>query len=449
MKGGNGEMSYGITIHFDNIYNLSKEDLKKLFTSVMEKRGLKLCHEDNADYVVNVAFSKNNKWFSISSYYWDSNNKKSDQEIQSILSLIKLPLLKVSDIDGEFSKFDLYDTDGNLLDVAYIGNTSEYLTNKSMLKKHYWEPFVIDGYTFQDLNALCDNDNSDSDSKFAHIIGIDRLHIDADSAVYTLSFAHKKQVNFKNIFSDVIGNRLEKANFIKLKTKYPYWVRLIDNEVIQIITYDIPRQDKNSFLILTSLQTVYSLDLNLDESVNMLPKFTALSSFYTLTHTNDFSQERKIQTMRFKFEQGQPDSIINSCEQAWNEISSIILPWYDKIKTIYDLPEYSVNCPGICMLIFNEQPAKCAESLIFLLYDDPIGMLEKYKTLQLEKAKTDLANTAEYSDECDNIFKKHNFCKEILYNFLNNPISNAEVLTEIQKRKKTNQDLLRKWGFDI
>jgi hypothetical protein len=78
------------------------------------------------------------------------------------------------------------------------------------------------------------------------------------------SLTPSEKLTLKSAFTKVFGEALEPLGFKKVKSRYPYYARLVNDEIVQVITI-VSRPD-DQFEILGGIATIYRQELSLDIS---------------------------------------------------------------------------------------------------------------------------------------------------------------------------------------
>ena len=80
-------------------------------------------------------------------------------------------------------------------------------------------------------------------------------------------------------FKEVYGEALKEYGFKKVKSKYPYYARMVGDEIVQVITFATRPKQRDGFkeyIVLGGVATVYRAKINFDIPVTQ--NFAWLSS---------------------------------------------------------------------------------------------------------------------------------------------------------------------------
>ncbi|MCL1824086.1 MAG: hypothetical protein FWG44_07780, partial [Oscillospiraceae bacterium] len=112
-------------------------------------------------------------------------------------------------------------------------------------------------------------------------------------------------ITLNTVFKQVFGEALEPLGFKLIKSKYPYFVRLIGDEIIHIITIRNESTGKpgyKAFNILGGVATVYrqriSLDYNPQENNNWLK---GNLGFYSISNQFNYNPTMFDKLYRFSY----------------------------------------------------------------------------------------------------------------------------------------------------
>ena len=159
-------------------------------------------------------------------------------------------------------------------------------------------------------------------------------------------------------FKKVYGELLEPYGFKKLKGRNPYFVRMVGDEIVHVITCTsrprIMRSDDKQFDIFCGVATVYRDKINLDESAsNNFIWLDAISSHYLKSKIIMDKRSLNGKWYTFSYEENNEESLIDSMKYTAELTRYIILPIIDRVYNIENCYSYfRTFIPGV--LFFNE-----------------------------------------------------------------------------------------------
>ncbi len=255
-----------------------------------------------------------------------------------------------------------------------------------------------------------------------------------------------KKLSLNAAFKLVFGEALEPLGFKLVKSRYPYFVRIINGEILHIITIKTEQasypEDK-AFTILGGIATVYrpKIDFSVSISNNYNWLRADIGIFYLSTLDNDVyfisDEERMIHhsLARFNYFSKVPKSLPSVMSEALEGAKKYMLPQLD-----------SINSLEKCIAYFEKKmliDKNCFDSKHnYDSYDYDEGFL--YLITDNAELKESWRQIVEHEkDVSDEVFKKINE----RYQFFINPILKEEVMAELNKRKSRNISTLKTLGI--
>ena len=274
------------------------------------------------------------------------------------------------------------------------------------------------------------------------------------------------------VFKQVYGEVLKPLGFVKLKGRYPYFVRLIGDEIIRVITFinrDTSMLGHKAFSIRCGVATVYRKRISLDESpLDNSNWFTSNLGIYRTKNPfvpRDIASAmfEKLYTSAYK---PNDDSMLKVVKHSLEETKEFILPVLNEVNDIKACIEYfNMFCPGLQNLYYEEEEFGNTnpnnfynEGLLYIKYgscDYYIENMERRLQRQLamtaHRVKTQQSGYTQkrYDDEYKGI-EEH---KDIRIAHANKIFSDREwssaALTELEQRKLANIEILKSYGFHM
>lgn len=430
------------------IYNpnlLDREQFINFFCEEMKKNGYVTSNSDESEVSYILRFSDECKWVTLASEAYEQGNQLSQSDTGRIAKMLKTVCINTTVIDSDCATLDLYDKSGKKKDSLIMGRADDYFGDDIPEPiESVWAPLLEKGYSWRQLLDVQNGDYvfvEEGLAKIASILGIDNISFSAEDAVsddsstvildfkkakpaIIMSRAGKeiktpKSITLNAAFKQIIGKALEPFGFKVIKGRHPYIVRVINNEILHIITFrtespDYSEGDK-AFAIMGGIATVYRKKITLDQSpIQNYIWFNYMFDFYeALTDERDANVVSQL--FRSCYYSDKPESLISVMNTGAENLIKYVLPVMGKINDIDSSLDYmrkfkkpcnSVQCTEICEYYPDED-----EAFLYFLSDK--------------------------KEEYANILANFNIDKE-LHNW---------VMMEIENRKSENTEILK--AYDL
>lgn len=427
--------------------NHSKEQFLDMFCKEMKEEGYVICDCDESEITYILRFADNCKWVTITSEKYEQGNRLSQQDTGRIAKMLKTTCVNTIVIDSDFAVLDLYDESGEKADSLILGRADDYFGDDiPEPSEKLWLQFLSAGSTWEQVIEVKKGEYvfvEEGLAKLAPIIGISPGNItfsaedanEHDNSTVILDFKKArsaiimsragkeiktpKSITLNAAFKQIIGKALEPFGFKVIKGRHPYIVRVINNEILHIITFrtespDYSEGDK-AFAIMGGIATVYRKKITLDQSpIQNYIWFNYMFDFYEAL-TDERDTNILGQLFRSCYYSDKPESLISVMNTGAENLIKYVLPVMGKINDIDSSLDYmrkfkkpcnSVQCTEICEYYPDED-----EAFLYFLSD----------------------KKEEYSN--------------ILANFSNDKELHNWVIAEIERRKIENQKILK--AFDL
>lgn len=139
----------------------------------------------------------------------------------------------------------------------------------------------------------------------------------------------------KSAFCKKYDQELIEKGFKRSKGKYPYYVRLINNEILHIITFrnlNSGNSDYGLFTIMGGVATIYRNDLNLCSSPN--ENIGWLISLSTFCRDYEENMNKRKLISEFAFKNGEDDSLQNAVDYSFECTEKFLFPQLEKISSL-------------------------------------------------------------------------------------------------------------------
>lgn len=269
---------------------------------------------------------------------------------------------------------------------------------------------------------------------------------------------------FNTAFKNAYSEALKPYGFVKLKGRYPYFVKLVDETILQIITWDTEwsLNPYHSFNIGCDIATIYRPYMNFSTSSR------ANSNWISGNHRSIirfFSKKENGASFKqdspFVYEKNNEASMITSIDQSIKTTIQDVIPILESVNNLRVCMDYFRKAhQGYKLNLYPEREMnRITEGFINLKLYDSVKQFEDEMTLFFGNELDDLLlkmnnNRSGFNkDDYSRIEKKlqENLKEQVSYfdMYLHNPMVHEKAIQEMNKRKKNNIETLRKAGFTI
>ena len=211
--------------------------------------------------------------------------------------------------------------------------------------------------------------------------------------------------------------------FKKLKSKYPYWGRMIGDEILQIITYknEWSMKPYKDFSIWGGVATVYRKKIDLDISPKDQDWIIDARDFFRRKNSDFEEIQKKTGCSNNLFLIGNDENMIDRVRNAVNLFLKYMMPEFERINNIQSCYDFFVRHNGV---LLNVLRYKTGERLT----DENEGIIQ-----------FDMVTIDEYIDRKEKVFEEDN--KKWLKVFKNNSKDNyLEIYQRDYERRKEFKD---------
>ena len=385
-----------------------REKFIDTFCKAMEKEGYVTCDGDEAEKSYILKFADNCNWVTITSESYEQGNQIALSDTGRIAKMLKTTCINTTVIDSDCAVMALYAKSGQKANTLVIGRADDYFGRKvPKLSKDVWKPFLADESSWEKLCKIVEDSENytfieDGLSELAPIIGMDDSNIlfsaeDADvddEQTVFLGFkkaeAKEKKLTFISAFKQIFGEMLEPMGYKYLKKgKYPYFVKVINNEILHIISY---RHISSSTVGHKAMEihggaiSLYRRKIDLTgEPDSWLP---TIRRYY-----NGAFDEMSCRLMRYECNMSDNEKLINDMKEAAELVKEFILSVIDDVTDLESYVKYAKQYKRIdyelCEIdeYENNPREDYNESYLLVLThdnDDGIKRMEDYITSRLE-----------------------------------------------------------------
>lgn len=248
-------------------------------------------------------------------------------------------------------------------------------------------------------------------------------------------------MTFDTAFKHLYAEELAPYGFQKIKGRRPYFVRMVGDEIVHVITYqnDFSYRPYKNFSVLWGTATVYRGKINFDINPKDTNRWTDCIRD-ELGYPILF-QYREAITIEpgVTYATGEHDvDMMEELQRSIEVVKNITLPKLDKITTLYDCIENRLTNANIYEGYFDgTYHNKDNEGLLnFMVFD--LKGFEKDCMKYIERADiTYKENTKQHMNEQIAIFR----------NYTQDENFQQKLTDELERRKSQNQEILRNYGI--
>ena len=267
-------------------------------------------------------------------------------------------------------------------------------------------------------------------------------------------------------FKEVYGEALKEYGFKKVKSKYPYYARMVGDEIVHVITYATRPKQRDGFkeyIVLGGVATVYRAKINFDIPVTQnFAWLDTMLSFYKNSNPKMSPNEYKEAFEKwysFSYCENSESGLLESMSASLADFKKIMLPVLNDVTRLENCYEfYKISMPSILTITpyenYNRASSICEynEGLLnFVLFNEKqFGENEAFwyeHFLQNTKyiAKRDgLGNIEQMIIDNKRVLSKK---IELFNSITNNSNEYDKIIEELQFRKKINLELMRMYNI--
>ena len=460
--------------------NQSQSDFLKTFTAAMKKLGYVKTEADEAELSYIAAFSPSKQWVTLCAEDYVSNAEKVNTDAQKIATNLKTFCISNTVIDSDVAVLDMYVGQEECADRVVIGYGEAYgleSREEAKGKCELWEPLMTEEGLWDKFSEIQSSDFTFAEDgliEISELLGISPDLITADyddlsnvsednKAVVPLYFKKvgTKPLSLNAAFVKVFGEALEPLGFKKIKGRHPYFVRVIGDEIIHVITYQKEDDDPvvNGYLmrgykqysIIGTVATVYRRKIEFDALGTMLSN----SKIYTMQNDFNFDNDYRNSISSFHYKNGDEKMMKESLKRAFEVTRLHLLNAFDEAFSLDSCIDffykYEYQLRFKYDLNFNSH-CNWKEGFVQLMTDTADSFFEremKYHKLYIERSKCWGATSESINirlDRFENYLPKR---KAELYTMYNDILWHQKALEELKQRKKININILKSYGLEV
>ena len=379
---------------------INNKDFIDLFCNKMKEAGYVTCERDEAEKSYVLRFADNCKWVTITSEDYEQGNQTALNDTSRIAKMLNTSCVNTTVIDSDCSVMELYDADGNKADALIMGRADDYFGDSiSFPSENAWKHFLSDGNSWEKLCEIVNNSDSyvfveNGLSELAPLIGMDERNItfsfdeaSEDEQTVFLNFkiiatTKGKRVTLNTAFNRIFGESLEFLCFEKTKTRHPYYVRIINDEILHVITIKKDSFCKNKFEIFAGVASIYRTLIDFEQDV--FYNTTWLVSIRSFMMNDIYFKD--ITNGEYEYELDNLTSLEQILSIALEHSRMYIFPVLDSIKSLFDIIDFYHIYHGNLLQFFsvdewNEYNHDDNECLLYYIINDHSDMKSEYDRL--------------------------------------------------------------------
>lgn len=384
-----------MNVHICSTRKTDKPLMLNVFKAYKLNQGFVPCEPDEADQTYLVSYSRSNicSWLTVSGTHWHDDSFEAEVDPLGLAREFRMPTLRLYLESNGSALIQLCDPSAHSAGIRIIGDSDPQHYNfisdyyKTHEKSDYWEEFLqifsnVDSHTvFQNIPHQTE-DTASALAKLFHIkkekLCADALHGDQQADAVRLHFKKsleaEKKLTVKAAFKKIYGDALKPLGFQFAKIKEPCFIRVINNELIQIIGI---RDMRPGFIVpFGGIATLYRADLCINTTYNYMSSWLPDVSQFRDVDSGEDTDPRII--AKFNYLLSSPYSVQYTMQSALESVQKWILPKLDPIRSLKDFSTFCKNMRSL-HLGFSPIPLRrgYSDSVICYLLDNPVSDAEE------------------------------------------------------------------------
>ena len=270
-------------------------------------------------------------------------------------------------------------------------------------------------------------------------------------------------------FKEVYADLFKEYGYKKVKGRYPYYVRVINDEVVHMLTISsrpTPYRETKAFAIYGGIATTYRHNINFEIPVTQNWNwFVSNDELYCRNHPYEDNTKIMEKWLDFPYRTDDEESMIEALRYSLEVTKEVMLSIFEKVDSIENSYKFYEKYQTwmLCLYDGGKNGIICGEFgyeeglLNFLLFDSKryIEKLEQrgIKTDEMDRKQIELG-LLRYSPKYQEDLKKlrsdgRNIAIKKFISMRDNPEEYARILREAERRKAHNIEVLRGYGLDI
>ncbi len=469
---------FSTTVHVKD--NVGRIEFINSFCGIMKKRRFVPCSEDEAEQSYVFAFGDG--WVTLANKDYKDDRLKAGDDAMNMSAALKTSAFMIDVIDSDFAYIHLFAPNGGKDGVA-VGDASGYGVEKlERGTQKLWEPLLSEGKTWEQFSETVAKNAVFVEDTFVEMaeelkIDPDYIYADFDELMnlagedknvqpFYFKSAAEKRVTLKAAFKRVFGEALEPLGFKLIKSKYPYFVRVVSNEIVHYVTFANETADGRGsfgvkykcFSIYCGVSTVYNSKIDFDTDPRKL-FFCGLNSvfqIYTKSHWYDLDNEYSDSIYEFYYNPTSTEDMLKVLKRALKVTEDTALPVINPAVTLEKCMDYfGVMEHFICPTLGDSGEGLLCTKIFSA--DEFVMFCGRSCEREIERCRRELDSNfnlspkrrASLEERIKYIMSRREEGKKKSYEFFANPELKEKAPVELERRKKENIERLRVYGLNI
>ncbi len=274
-------------------------------------------------------------------------------------------------------------------------------------------------------------------------------------------------MSLNTAFVKIYGELLAPYGYKKIKGRRPYFVRVVGDEIVHIISYEV-RPTRTSgykeYMIDGGIATVYRYQIDLDNAPRDNSQWLRDNlSLYRKSDPFGEKPDRFDELYTFSYKADDEEAMLSSVRHSFKITEEIMLPIFNQVMDLKTCMNYFNMYSPSLLFLYNEEDFqgkynKYNEGLLNLKVYSIDGYIKnKENQRKRYKERTEhlisIGKTGLTMDALKEILmEKEKGAMEQIETFkkyMNDPEINKRVMQELERRKKSNIEILRAYGLEI
>ena len=264
---------------------------------------------------------------------------------------------------------------------------------------------------------------------------------------------------FQAAFRSIYEPELAKYGFKKLKTKYPYYGKMVGDEIVHLISYvsdmgTIPGW--KAFEIVSGVATVYRGEINLNINAKYNTWLISNSRIFGMNHMFDGEMYKS----RFEYRKDDEDGMIKAISDSVEPTKRMALPALNEATGLKESLDYFIKYVGNTKIYNNsdfgaEMNGDSEGLLYFICYDYEGYMNQKNRIWEKEMKIWKYSyehNMTGFTEEgflgfIDELTEGKNKKIKEVFNMYNDKECMKRMAEELERRKQANIQALKSYNL--
>ena len=358
-----------------NIKQLDREQFISFFCEEMKKNGYVPGNSNESEVSYILRFADDCKWVTITSEDYDEGNQLSQTDTSRLAKMLKTTCINTTVIDSDCAVMEMYNKNGQKADTLYMGRADDYFgENIPMPSESAWKPFLADDSSWEKLCEIVKESDGyvfieEGLSELASLIGMDEENISfsadkatVDEQTVFLDFKKaeakkEKRLSLNAAFKQVFGEMLEPLGFKLVKSKYPYYLRVTGEGIIQAVSFAKEKllnidsnRNEEEIAVYVGIDLLINPLINFDKNPTVIDNqkwMMSLSDLYGnfIAHMDGFNEKHESYT--FFYPKGSTEEMLDAMEKYRDELMPFVLEFFEKSKTLEEIYQSGEITPSI------------------------------------------------------------------------------------------------------